>query len=85
MLSYISPGPDWLIITKNIIREKNGVYTALGVQSGLFIHMLIGAMGASVVLNSSPLAFEILQLSGACYLIWLGFQSLKDIKIIMPT
>lgn len=22
MLSYITPGPDWLIITKNIIRAK---------------------------------------------------------------
>lgn len=80
-LSYITPGPDWMIISRHALQgAKRGIWAATGVQCGLLFHMLVGALGASAILVTSPLAFNLLQLAGALYLVWLGMTALSSLQ-----
>ncbi|KAA1187892.1 LysE family translocator [Photorhabdus heterorhabditis] len=79
VLSYITPGPDWAIISKGTFKcRKNGLITAIGVQAGLVFHLILGSLGATLILATSKTAFNILQTLGALYLIYLGYIGLKD-------
>ena len=48
----------------------------LGIHTATLIHMLAAALGLSVLVLSSALAFSIVKYAGAAYLIWLGFRKL---------
>lgn len=74
----VTPGQDTLLVVRNVLRSgpANGVATALGVCSGLFMHAVLSAVGMSVVLTQSAFAFRVVKAAGAAYLVWLGAQSL---------
>ncbi len=78
----VMPGADTLIVIRNTSRGgfADGFITSLGICSGLFLHALVSAAGISVILLSSPLAFNLLKLAGSAYLIWLGWKSLEHIR-----
>ncbi|QMT32937.1 LysE family translocator [Conchiformibius steedae DSM 2580] len=81
VFSYVIPGPDWLYIAGHTLHSrKAGWVAALGIQSGLLFHMLVGAAGATAVLLVSPQAFYALQLAGAGYLVYLGVHTLRGLK-----
>lgn len=77
-LLTITPGVDTMIMIRNSARGgwQDGVATSTGICSGLFLHAAVSAMGISVILLQSAYAFSALKLVGACYLIWLGGNSL---------
>lgn len=80
LLSYVTPGPDWLIISKNTFRSKReGMLSALGVQCGLFFHMILAVIGASAIFLESKNAFYIIQILGGVYITWIGLSSLKEL------
>ncbi|CAM3227484.1 conserved membrane hypothetical protein [Xenorhabdus nematophila F1] len=82
LLSYLTPGPDWAVISKGVFRDKReGMITAFGVQSGLFFHLVLGSLGATVILATSKTAFSILQIIGAFYLVYLGSSGLREIYL----
>jgi RhtB (resistance to homoserine/threonine) family protein len=74
----IAPGPDTMLVIRNVLRggRRDGVITTFGICSGLFVHATLSALGVSMLLTQSATAFYVLKLSGACYLGWLGLQSL---------
>jgi threonine/homoserine/homoserine lactone efflux protein len=49
----------------------------LGVNTGLLIWTVAAAFGIATVLRESAIAFTILKLVGAVYLVWLGVQALR--------
>jgi len=53
----------------------SAVRTIAGLQSALIIQLLVVAGGLGVLLETSALAFSIVKLCGAAYLIWLGIQA----------
>lgn len=75
----ISPGADTLLVVRNTIARgrPDGVMTAFGICSGLFVHATLSALGLSLILTHSALAYQVLKIAGAGYLAWLGFQSLR--------
>ncbi|OKP02100.1 LysE family translocator [Xenorhabdus eapokensis] len=80
LLSYLTPGPDWAVISKGVFKSKReGMLTAFGVQAGLFFHLVLGSLGATVILATSKLAFSILQIIGAFYLVYLGISGVREI------
>ena len=77
LLAYVTPGPDWFVVTRHASRQRrDGHVAALGVQSGLAVHMTAAAIGVSAVLLASGKAFTALKLVGAAYLMYLGVRSL---------
>lgn len=81
LLSYISPGPDWAIISRHAFRSKTaGLWAALGVQSGLFVHMMIAVIGVVAIFSAFPSVFSAVQLAGALYLLYLGISILRQLR-----
>ena len=74
----VTPGVDTFLVLRNVLRGgfRDGVYTSIGICSGLFVHATLSALGISIILVSSATLFSIVKVFGAGYLIWLGAVSL---------
>lgn len=74
----ITPGPDTIyVLTQGISAgKKMGLISALGVTLGIFVHTILAALGLSVILKTSAIAFIIVKIVGAAYLIYLGIKTL---------
>ncbi|WP_252107492.1 MULTISPECIES: LysE family translocator [unclassified Halomonas] len=81
-LLSITPGVDTLLVIRNTARGgvRDGVVTSLAICCGLFVHATISALGISLILLQSAMAFNLLKLAGAGYLVWLGISSLLAAK-----
>jgi RhtB (resistance to homoserine/threonine) family protein len=79
-LMTLSPGADTLLVVRNVLRggRRDGLATAFGICSGLYVHALLSALGISVILMHSAAAYTALKIAGAAYLLWLGLQSLRS-------
>jgi RhtB (resistance to homoserine/threonine) family protein len=75
----VVPGPDTAVVTKNVLvhGRRTAFGTSLGVSAGLSVWTLAAAVGVASVVRASAVAFTILKLIGALYLVWLGFQALR--------
>lgn len=76
----LMPGPDILFVaTQSMVQgKKGGIMTALGLCTGLFAHTVAATIGVSAMVYHSALAFQILKYSGAAYLLFLAWQSLRN-------
>ncbi|VBB05895.1 lysine-type exporter protein (lyse/ygga) [Lucifera butyrica] len=74
----ITPGSDTIYILSRSISQgrRAGIYSVLGISSGGAVHTLLAALGLSVVLSQSALAFGIVKTAGALYLGYLGITTL---------
>lgn len=72
------PGANMMLVIRNSLSsgQRAGILTALGGGGATFLHALLSALGLSMILVSSTLAFEVVRTIGAGYLIFLGGQSL---------
>jgi threonine/homoserine/homoserine lactone efflux protein len=75
-----APGPDNLqVLARGISQGRAaGLVAALGFAAGITFHTTLAALGIAAVLRSSPVAFQILKLAGAAYLIWIGIKALRS-------
>lgn len=78
VLLTITPGADTMLTIRSVLAggRRAGICTTLGISSGLFFHAAISALGLSVILVQSAMAFTVVKWVGAGYLIVLGVQSL---------
>jgi len=78
MLLNIAPGPDTFYILARSGAEGRtvGVASALGIAAGSVVHTMAAALGLSVLLATSPLAFDVVRWAGAAYLVFLGVRML---------
>lgn len=87
LLAAISPGPDFLVVTKNSLRysRRIGIITALGVGCGIFVHVTYTIIGIGLVISQSIVAFSLIKLLGALYLCYLGLKLLlsKDEVVVI--
>ena len=79
LLGVASPGPDFALVLKQSLRHgrHTAVWTAIGIGSGICLHVTYSLLGIGVLLMSSKTAFTILKFSGAAYLAWLGVHDLR--------
>ncbi len=78
LLLNITPGPDSLLIMTRSASQgwRAGSAAALGIGAGTFLHILAAALGLSAVLSQSALAFTLVKILGAAYLLYLGVSLL---------
>ncbi len=82
LLLNITPGADILYIGSRSATQgvRAGMVAALGIGAGCLVHILLAALGLSVVLATSALAFTIVKLGGAAYLAYLGLGMLLSLR-----
>src|SRR5262245_56157460 len=74
----LTPGPDMLYIAARSASggRAAGVVSALGVSVGLLVHVAALAFGLAALLAAVPLAYDLIRIVGATYLLALGLDLL---------
>jgi len=77
-LLNVTPGPDMALVMGRAMRDgtRAGAVAALGIGAGAFVHIAAAAVGLSVLIASSALAFTVIKWVGAAYLIVVGLRLL---------
>lgn len=75
----MAPGPDLLFLLAQGVQRGRaaGLATALGLASGNLVHTVGAALGVSVIFRTSAVAFTLLKLAGALYLLLLAWRTLR--------
>ncbi|HMM20055.1 MAG TPA: LysE family translocator [Selenomonadales bacterium] len=78
LILNLTPGSDTIYILGRSIAQGRtaGIYSVLGISSGCAVHTLLAALGLSVILAKSALAFTLVKVAGALYLGYLGISTL---------
>jgi threonine/homoserine/homoserine lactone efflux protein len=79
VLIVLLPGPDTLVVVRGLLRGgmRRGALTAAGVLCGLLVWIVVAAAGLAALLRASDVAYTVLRVIGAAYLITIGIQSLR--------
>lgn len=82
LLLAAAPGPGMLYVLARCLAggKCEGVLSALGTFLGGMVHVLAAAMGVSLVLARSALAFSAVKYAGAAYLGFLGVRMILDAR-----
>src|SRR3982074_1435941 len=82
LLLAIAPGPGMLYVLARSLAggKREGVLSALGTFLGGMVHGFAPALGVSVVLARSALAFATVKYVGAAYLCFLGVRMILDAR-----
>lgn len=74
----LTPGIDTVyILTRTIAGgRREGLASALGINTGLVVHTVLVAAGLSLLLAASPVAFGAIKVAGAAYLAVMGVRSI---------
>ncbi len=73
------PGPAVLyIVTRSISQGRTaGILSVIGIGIGNLFHVVAAGLGVSAILMSSAVAFQVVKLLGAAYLMYLGIRTLR--------
>ncbi|MFK4259931.1 LysE family translocator [Agrobacterium tumefaciens] len=70
------PGPAMLYAAARTMAggRQAGLMAVLGIHIGAYIHIIAAAAGLSILFHAVPVAYTLVKLAGAIYLIWLGIS-----------
>lgn len=79
LILAVTPGPDNIfVLTQAALRgKKAGILVVLGLCTGLVVHTTAVSLGVAVIFQTSALAFTLLKLAGAGYLIYLAWGAFR--------
>jgi threonine/homoserine/homoserine lactone efflux protein len=87
------PGPAMLYATARTMAggRHAGLMAVLGIHLGAYVHIVAAAAGLSALFHAVPVAYTLVKLAGALYLIWLGISlfrtrdsSSEDVPAVSP-
>lgn len=75
----LAPGPDNIfVLTQSALHgRKAGILVTLGLCTGLLVHTAAVSLGVAAIFQTSALAFNILKIAGAVYLLYLALQAFR--------
>ena len=78
-LLTIIPGLDTALVLRSAVTDgpRHGFATALGISTGALIWGAGAAAGVSALLAASTLAYTVVRIAGAAYMVWLGAGFLR--------
>jgi threonine/homoserine/homoserine lactone efflux protein len=82
VLLAIAPGPGMLYVLARSLAggKREGVLSALGTFLGGMVHVFAAALGVSIVLAKSAVAFATVKYVGAAYLCFLGVRMILEAR-----
>lgn len=80
LLLVISPGPDNLLAIGRGLSQGRlaAVVSGLSSGAGILFHVVAATFGLTLLIQTSEVAFYVVKLLGAAYLIWLGIKVLRS-------
>ena len=74
----MSPGPDFFLIVRQSLCQgrKISIFTSIGIGSGIIVHVFFCIFGLGVIISKSDIIFNLIIISGALYIIYMGIKSL---------
>lgn len=80
LLAVSSPGPDFVMVVKNALTysRKIGVYTALGIGSGIIVHIVYTFLGIGLLIKEIPALFDLIKYIGGIYIVYMGIMSIRS-------
>lgn len=84
LLLVISPGPDNLLAIDRGLSQGRLAAIVSGVASGtgILFHTTTAALGLTLLMQTSAVAFWVVKIIGAGYLLWLGIKVLRSRNLI---
>jgi threonine/homoserine/homoserine lactone efflux protein len=72
------PGPDILfVMTQSLTRNaRAGIAVAIGLCTGLFVHIFAAAFGLSLMIANTPWLFKLIMYAGVAYMLYMGTMAL---------
>src|SRR5580692_6855392 len=82
ILLAVAPGPGMLYVLARSLAggKREGVLSAFGTFLGGMVHVFAAALGISVILARSAVAFATVKYVGAAYLCFLGVRMILDAR-----
>ena len=79
LLAVASPGPDFAIVLRESVSNGRhaGIWTAMGVGSGILLHVGYCLLGIGLIVSQSIVLFNLLKWLAAAYLIYIGIRALQ--------
>jgi threonine/homoserine/homoserine lactone efflux protein len=78
ILVAMVPGPSTAVIVRESVRSgrRAGLAVMLGNETGVLLWGLAAVFGLSALLLASRIAYDVMRVAGAVFLIWMGAQAL---------
>ena len=78
LFAVASPGPDFLLVTRQSLRfgRSVAIWASAGIATGIIFHSFIAITGVSLLISSNPEFFNWLKMIAAVYIAYLGCLSL---------
>jgi len=86
LLLAVAPGPGMLYVLARTLAggKREGLLSALGTLLGGMVHVFAAALGISVILARSAVAFSAVKYVGAAYLCFLGVRMIREAQKDAP-
>ncbi|RWE72350.1 LysE family translocator [Mesorhizobium sp.] len=82
----ITPGPDMTLFVSRTLSQgrATGFASMAGALTGTLIHTMLVVVGISALIVASPMAFFVLKIFGAGYLVFLAWQAVTKGSAFSP-
>jgi threonine/homoserine/homoserine lactone efflux protein len=80
IIAMLTPGPDMLFVLGCGMRggPRAGLLATAGVATSEAIHVAVAAAGLAALFEAVPIAFTVVRIAGAAYLIYLGVRMIRN-------
>ena len=70
LFAVASPGPDFLLVTRQSLRfgRSVAIWSSAGIATGILFHSFIAITGVSLIISSNPNLFHWLKVCAAIYI-----------------
>ncbi|RYX91209.1 MAG: LysE family translocator [Comamonadaceae bacterium] len=79
LVLVLTPGPNMIYcVSRTLVQGRRaGLISLAGVLLGFVVHLMAATLGLTALLMAVPLAFDVIKLAGAAYLLWLAWQAVR--------
>jgi|TARA_B100000953_G_scaffold146450_1_gene121225 threonine/homoserine/homoserine lactone efflux protein len=78
LFAVASPGPDFLLVTRQCLRFDRtvAIWASAGIATGILFHSFIAITGVTLIISSNPEVFKWLKVLASIYIAYLGYLSI---------